>query len=53
MFSDDIFGSMFDFNGDGVTDIAEEAVGLCIFDEMFSDGEDDTCEDDLSDKYSF
>lgn len=40
---DDIFGGMFDFNGDGNTDFAEEAVGFAIMEDMMSedDREDD------------
>lgn len=40
---DDIFGGMFDLNGDGHTDFAEEAVGFAIMEDMMSeeDGEDD------------
>ena len=36
---DDLFGGMFDFNGDGHTDFAEEAVGFVIMDETMNDGE--------------
>ena len=40
---DDIFGGMYDFNGDGNTDFAEEAVGFAIMEDMMSedDREDD------------
>ena len=40
---DDIFGGMFDFNGDGHTDVAEEAVGVAIMEDMMSeeDSKDD------------
>ena len=40
---DDLFGGMFDFNGDGHTDFAEEATGFAIMEEMMSeeDSEDD------------
>ena len=31
---DDLFGGMFDFNGDGHTDLAEEMLGLAIIDDM-------------------
>ena len=45
--NDDIFGGMFDFNGDGQTDAAEEALGFMILDEMSREDED-TDEDDES-----
>ena len=32
--NDDFFGGMFDFNGDGQTDAAEEALCFMILDEM-------------------
>ena len=31
---DDLFGGLFDFNGDGQTDFAEEMLGLAIIDDM-------------------
>lgn len=34
---DDIFGGMFDFNGDGHTDFLEEATGFAILNEMMKD----------------
>ena len=34
---DDVFGGMFDFNGDGHTDFAEEAIGFAVMEEMMSD----------------
>ena len=40
---DDVFGGMFDFNGDGHTNFAEEAVGFAIMEDMMND------EDDLDD----
>ena len=40
----DPFGGMFDFNGDGVTDAAEEALGFMILEEMMK--EDEKEEDD-------
>lgn len=33
----DIFGGMFDFNGDGHTDFAEEAVGFAVMEDMMSE----------------
>ena len=43
--SNDFFGGMFDFNGDGQTDAVEAAIGFQVLDEM--DREDD--EDNDSD----
>ena len=34
---DDLFCEMFDFNGDGHTDLAEEAVGFAITEDMMND----------------
>lgn len=34
---DSLFGGIIDFNGDGHTDFAEEAVGFAIMDDMMSD----------------
>lgn len=34
---DDIFGGMFDFNGDGHTDFFEEATGFAILNEMMKE----------------
>ena len=31
---DDFFGGMFDFNGDGHTDLTEQATGFAVLDEM-------------------
>lgn len=45
--NDDFFGGMFDFNGDGQTDAAEEALGYMILDEMSREDED-ADEDDES-----
>lgn len=30
----DLFGGLFDFNGDGVTDLAEEIIGIQILSDM-------------------
>ncbi len=46
---DDIFGGIFDFNGDGHTDFAEEAVGFAIMDDMMSEDESDNDSDTDSD----
>ena len=43
-FFDDMFGGLFDFNGDGETDFMESVMGLHILDEM--DKEDDEEDDD-------
>lgn len=40
---DDIFGGMFDFNGDGHTDIAEESLGSVVMEDMMS--EEDSADD--------
>lgn len=45
----DIFGEIFDFNGDGHTDFAEEAVGFAIMDDMMSEDESDNDSDTDSD----
>lgn len=34
---DDIFGGMFDFDGDGHTDFMEEATGFAVIEEMMND----------------
>ena len=36
---DDVFGGMFDFNGDGHTDVAEEALGFAVMEDMMSEDE--------------
>ena len=40
---DELFGGMFDFNGDGHTDFAEEAMGYAIMEDMMS--EEDSSDD--------
>ena len=45
----DIFGGIFDFNGDGHTDFAEEAIGFAIMDDMMSEDESDNDSDTDSD----
>ena len=46
--NDDVFGGLFDFNGDGQTDAAEEAIGFMILDEMSRDyDEEENGEDDV------
>ena len=44
MFENNIFGGMFDFNGDGHTDFLEEATGFAIMNEMMN--EDDESNND-------
>ena len=39
--NDVIFGGMFDFNGDGQTDAAEEALGYQILNEMSRNNEEE------------
>lgn len=41
---DDVFGGLFDFNGDGETDFAEEMLGFAMLDEL-ADGESDESDD--------
>ena len=36
---DDLFGGLFDFDGDGTTDIGEEAVGYANLEHMMEDEE--------------
>ena len=43
---DDIFGGMFDFDGDGHTDFLEEATGFAILDEMSKEESDEYSLDD-------
>ena len=45
-FFDDFFGGMFDMNGDGKTDWAEEAMGIMIMDEYFKQEEKNDTDDD-------
>ncbi|MBO4915083.1 MAG: hypothetical protein J5449_07740 [Oscillospiraceae bacterium] len=37
-----LFGSLFDFNGDGVTDAAEMALGMMILDELDEESDEDS-----------
>lgn len=39
--TDDLFGGMFDFNGDGETDYCEEAFGMALIDELSHEEDDD------------
>ena len=51
---DDLFGGMFDFNGDGHTDFIEEALGFAAMEEMISEedsSDDSDAEFDSDDKW--
>lgn len=49
---DDIFGEIFDFNGDGHTDFAEEALGFDIIEDMMDEDEsEDDFDSDLDDEW--
>ena len=50
---DDIFGGMFDFNGDGHTDMAEELTGLMIFNELEKEDSKDDFDSDFDDNSDF
>lgn len=39
---DDIFGGMFDFDGDGHTDFMEEATGFAVMEELTTDDDTDS-----------
>lgn len=47
---DDIFGGMFDFNCDGHTDFAEEAIGFAVMEDMMSEDESSNDSDYDSDE---
>ena len=47
---DDIFGGMFDFNGDGHTDFMEQATGFAVLNEM-SQEQEETDEPDFEKDY--
>ena len=54
MFDDDnsLFGDLFDFDGDGKTDVFEEALGFAMLDDLFNEekaAEDDGFDDDDED----
>ena len=49
--NDDYFGGMFDFNGDGKTDIGEEFLAYQIFEEVMKEETDDTESDDDDDDF--
>ena len=46
---DNFMGGLFDLNGDGVTDLGEEAVGLAILDDISTEEEDELYEDEDDD----
>ena len=49
---DNMFGGMFDLNGDGHTDFAEESVGFAIMEDMMSADESvDDFDSDLNDEW--
>lgn len=48
---DDIFGGMFDFNGDGHTDFLEEATGFAIMNELTKEEEPDDFDADFDDDF--
>lgn len=43
---DDIFGGMFDLNGDGTTDMTEELTGLMMFNELEKEDSEDNNDSD-------
>lgn len=43
---DELFGGMFDFNGDGHTDFFKEATGFAIIDEITKEAYEDDLEYD-------
>lgn len=49
---DDFFGGMFDFNGDGHTDLTEQATGFAVLDEMSKEDESDDSDTD-SDEFDY
>ena len=50
---DDIFGGMFDFIGDGHTDMAEELTGLMMFNEFEKEYSEDDFNFDSDDEFDF
>lgn len=48
---DDIFGGMFDFNGDGHTDFMEETTGFAVIEEMMNDDSENELEFDNDDTF--
>ena len=49
--NDDFFGGMFDFNGDGKTDLGEEFLAYQIFEEVMKEETNDTESDDDDDGF--
>ncbi len=41
----DLFGGLFDLNGDGETDLIEQAIGFSVLDEMSREDEDEEKDD--------
>lgn len=50
---DDIFGGMFDFDGDGHTDFLEEATGFAIMNELTKKEDLDDFDTDFDDDFDF
>lgn len=38
---DELFGEIFDFNGDGNTDFAEETIGFAVIEDMMNEEDND------------
>lgn len=49
---DDIFGGMFDFNGDGHTDFMEEATGFAVMEELMNDDAESELDFETDDFYN-
>lgn len=50
---DDVFGEMFDFDGDGHTDFMEEATGFAILDELTKEEESDDFDFEMDDDFDY
>lgn len=49
---DNMFGGICDFNGDGHTDFAEEALGFAVIEDMMDEDEsEDDFDSDLNDEW--
>ena len=46
---DDLFGGLFDWNGDGKTDLGEEFLAFALFESMMKEKEERADEDDYED----
>ena len=49
MFENDLFGKLFDFNGDDELDSLEKSIALGAFAQLMSDDNDDDVDDDNDD----